>query len=104
MNPKKLLGKKIKQIRKQRGFTQEKLAEIIGMDSGYICKMEIGLHTPSLETLAKLSKALNTELADFLDFENLIEQDYKSKLIELINVLPKDKQKQLYKVARALEG
>ena len=103
MNPKELLGKKIQQIRKSRGFTQEKLAEIIEMDSGYICKMETGRHTPSLETLEKLANALKVELSEFLNFETLIEADYKTKLIELIEVLPKDKQRQLYNVARALE-
>ena len=104
MNPKELLGKKIQQIRKSRGFTQEKLAEIIEMDSGYICKMETGRHTPSLETLEKLANALKVELSEFLNFETLVEADYKSKLIELIEVLPKGKQRQLYNVARALEG
>lgn len=104
MNPKELLGKKIQQIRKSRGFTQEKLAEIIEMDSGYICKMETGRHTPSLETLEKLANALKVELSEFLNFETLVEADYKSKLIELIEILPKNKQRQLYNVARALEG
>lgn len=78
MNPKKLLGLKIKEIRKSRGFTQEKLAELISMDSGYICKMEIGLHAPSLDTLEKLAKVLNTELSEFLNFENITEQDYQT--------------------------
>lgn len=103
MNPKELLGKKIQQIRKSRGFTQEKLAEIIEMDSGYICKMETGRHTPSLETLEKLANALKVGLSEFLNFETLTETDYKTKLIELIEVLPKDRQRQLYYVARALE-
>ena len=94
MNPKELLGKKIQQIRKSRGFTQEKLAEIIEMDSGYICKMETGRHTPSLETLEKLANALKVELSEFLNFETLVEADYKSKLIELIEILPKNKQRQ----------
>ncbi len=104
MNPKELLGKKIQQIRKSRGFTQEKLAEIIEMDSGYICKMETGRHTPSIETLEKLAHALHVELSEFLNFDTLVEADYKTKLIELIEVLPKDRQRQLYKIARALEG
>ena len=104
MNPKELLGKKIQQIRKSRGFTQEKLAEIIEMDSGYICKMETGRHTPSIETLEKLANALHVELSEFLNFDTLIEADYKTKLFEIIEILPKDKQRQLYKVARALEG
>ena len=103
MNPKELLGKKIQQIRKSRGYTQEKLAEIIEMDSGYICKMETGRHTPSLETLEKLANALKVELSEFLNFETLTETDYKTKLIELIEVLPKDRQRQLYYVARVLE-
>ena len=106
MNPKELLGKKIQQIRKSRGFTQEKLAEIIEMDSGYICKMETGRHTPSLETLNKLSNALNVDMKEFLDFTSLenISIMFKTKenLLKLIDEMPPQNVSLLYNIAKSL--
>lgn len=39
-------GKRIRELRKRSGFTQEKLAEMIGMEPPNISKMENGLHFP----------------------------------------------------------
>ena len=39
MNTKELLGLRVKEFRKQKKLTQEKLAEIIGVDNGYISKL-----------------------------------------------------------------
>lgn len=103
MDTKKLLGLKIKQLRKNRKLTQEKLAEIMNVDSGYVCKMELGMHTPSLAMLERLAKALSTELNEFLIFDDLKQIDYSEKLHILIDSISKDKQKQLYKIARALD-
>jgi transcriptional regulator with XRE-family HTH domain len=49
---------KVKQFRKERGLTQEALAEKAGLSLGYIGRLEIGRHDPSLSTLVKLAKAL----------------------------------------------
>ena len=106
MNPKELLGKKIQQIRKSRGFTQEKLAEIIEMDSGYICKMETGRHTPSLETLEKLANALKVDMKEFLDFSSLqnatVMFQTKENLLKLINEMPSQNISLLYNIAKSL--
>ena len=42
MNIKKLLGKKIQKIRKTRGITQEKLAELVELDTSSISHIENG--------------------------------------------------------------
>ena len=51
MNTKELLGLKVKEIRRMRKITQEKLSEIIGVDNGYISKLEVGQNFPSIGTL-----------------------------------------------------
>jgi len=65
------LGKKIKELREKRGFTQEKLSEITGIDYKYIQKIE-GKNPPALkiDTLERLSKAFNISLSKLLDFKN----------------------------------
>ncbi len=68
-NNKKLLGKRIKQIRKNAGYTQEKLSELIGIETGSLSGIESGRSFPSLVTLEKIAKVLNVKLKTFFEFE-----------------------------------
>lgn len=67
---KQKFGKRIRELRKSNGLTQEKLAELIGMETPNVSKMENGLHFPQLENLKKLSLIFNIELKDLFDFEH----------------------------------
>ena len=95
MDNKKLLGKRIKEIRKNHGFTQEKLSELIGIETSSLSGIESGRFFPSLHILDKMSLVLDVELVEFfrfstvdipenLDFElqNLIiNRDEKDKIL-----------------------
>jgi len=65
---KERLGSRIKEIRKARGFSQEKLSEKVGIDAKHLSRIEVGGSFPALNTLAKLAEALNVELKDFFEF------------------------------------
>ena len=67
---KQLLAIRLKQIRKSRGLTQEKLAELIGRDTKHISKLEIAGSYPSIETLERIAAALNVELKDIFNFDD----------------------------------
>ena len=56
-NIKLLLGKRIKEIRKKRGYTQEKLAELADIEIPSLSNIENAKNYPNSETLEKLSKA-----------------------------------------------
>ncbi|MBE6542036.1 MAG: helix-turn-helix transcriptional regulator [Ruminococcaceae bacterium] len=58
-------GKRIKDARKRRGFTQEVLAEKVDMAPTYISDIERGIKTPSLNTLVDLIKELEVS-ADYV--------------------------------------
>ena len=62
MDPKKILGKRIQDYRKSKKMTQETLAEIIGIDTVSLSKIETGKNYPTAENLAKITQALNVEL------------------------------------------
>ena len=64
---KALIAKRIKQIRKSKGYTQEKLAELIGRDTKHISKLEIAGSYPSIETLERIASVLDVKLKDFFD-------------------------------------
>ncbi len=63
------LAKKVKQLRKRLGLTQEKLSEVSGIDYKYIQRIE-GKRPPNikLETIEKLAKTLKTTPSKLLDF------------------------------------
>ena len=52
------IGKHIRKARTARGMRQEDLAEIIGLSPVYVGMLERGEKTASLETLVKISNAL----------------------------------------------
>jgi transcriptional regulator with XRE-family HTH domain len=61
-----VLGAKIKELRKKKGFTLEQLAELIGSGKSYIWEIENkGVKRPSAEKLAAIAKALDVT-TDFL--------------------------------------
>ena len=58
-------GKRIKELRKKQKLTQERLAEILDVDSKTISRLEKGYYFTTYENLEKLSKALGVEIKDF---------------------------------------
>ena len=63
------LAKRIKSLREKRGCTQEKLAELTGLDYKYVQKIE-GKNPPAIriDTIEKLAKAFKTTCSKLLDF------------------------------------
>jgi transcriptional regulator with XRE-family HTH domain len=61
-------GKRLKELRKKRGLTQEKLSDLAEIDYKYLQKIE-GKNPPNvkLETIEKLAKTLKAKPADLLE-------------------------------------
>ena len=55
-------GQAIQRIRKERGMTQEQLAEITNVASNSISRIERGLLMPTLPTLSTFAMPLEPEL------------------------------------------
>lgn len=62
----KTIGKRVQKRRSEVGYTQEKLAEMIGISRAYMGFIEQGRNAPSLEVLQKIAKALKIPLKDLL--------------------------------------
>ena len=61
-----LLGKRVKELRMQKGFSQRKLADIMGKDHPAISLLENGKTNPSFWFLLELSNALEIDLNNLL--------------------------------------
>ncbi len=64
------LGNRIKKLRKEREYTQEKLAELAKIDYKYLQRIE-GKNPPALkiDTIEKIAIALGTTPKELLDFK-----------------------------------
>lgn len=61
--PKKL-GKRVQRRRKQLGYTQEDLAEMVKVSRAYIGYIEQGRNVPSVELLERLARVLKIPLRE----------------------------------------
>jgi len=52
------VGERIRKLRTERGLTQEKLAEQIGVARGSVARYEAGTYYPSQEVIVKLAAIL----------------------------------------------
>lgn len=68
MNFYKQLGKNIKERRKSLGYTQQQLADKMGLSLNFIGKIEVAFSKPSLDTLIELAEILETSVSDLTKF------------------------------------
>lgn len=59
----KELGRRIRSMRKEIGFTQEQLAGESGLDRSYVGGIERGQRNITFTVLCQISKALNVDVA-----------------------------------------
>ena len=102
MDIKKQLGKRIQLIRKSKCFTQEKLAELIGIEPPSLSYIETGKFWPSVETLQKLAEVLEVDVWEFYYFEMLSNRDM---ILELTKAMATDENltKIFYNLFKSLE-
>lgn len=96
------IGRRLKELRKERGFTQKALAAKVknGIDYTYIGKMERGEQLPSLKVLTGLADALSVHISHFF---------LEEATLRLLRVIPGEarrivKNERLWGLLRSLEG
>jgi transcriptional regulator with XRE-family HTH domain len=55
-------GERVQTLRKRKGISQEKFADLVGLDRTYISGIERGKRNPSLFALKNIADALDTTL------------------------------------------
>ncbi len=84
-----LLGAQIRRYRKEKGYTLERLAEILDVSTTFIGQIERARGIPSLETLVKIANALEAS-ADSLLFGDLNQRAGDAHFSERISALTSD--------------
>ncbi|MDA8089296.1 MAG: helix-turn-helix transcriptional regulator [Nitrospiraceae bacterium] len=100
-NTRKLLGARIKELRRARGFSQMQLAEKVDIDFKHLSRIEVGNSYPSMDTLEKITEMLGCELKDFFEFAPP-KQNPKREIIALLNEADPEKLNLIYKIMRAI--
>jgi transcriptional regulator with XRE-family HTH domain len=59
-------GKRVRELRLEKGMTQEQLAEAAGLHPTFISNVERGYRVPTIVTLLKLAKGLDVDPADLV--------------------------------------
>lgn len=64
----KLLGKNIRKYRKLKGYSQNKLGELVDMSREHIAKVETAKRTPSLDLIFLIAEKLEINDCDLFKF------------------------------------
>ena len=91
-------GTRIREIRLRHGFSQAQFAKVAGVSADTLSRLELGRHSPSLDTMVKLGAALDLSVIGLLkdDF------DVADELAELIRGLRAGDQHVAFAVVGAL--
>ena len=66
MKARKLLGKRIRELRKQAGLSMEALAVEAGVNDKYLGSIERGMQAATIDTIEKISAGLGVEVHELL--------------------------------------
>ena len=66
LNRRRVVGDRIRAARLQAHLSQEKLAELAGVDRQAVNRIELARASPTLDTLLRIADALDTPLADLV--------------------------------------
>lgn len=62
-----LLSNRLKEVRKNKGITQQQLAEKAGLHLTYVGHLELGKYHPTVYVMWKIAKALGVSLNELAD-------------------------------------
>ena len=101
---KKLFAKRLKEIRKSKGLTQDQVCDLTGLEVSNYSKMETGKIAPSmasLQRLINLADFVPNELFEYNHFDT--EENLDKKILEILENMTFSKKQVFYKILRSLE-
>lgn len=95
-----LVAVRIKEFRRIRSYSQEDLALKANLNPAYFGQVERGLKCPTIDTLYKISKALDVSLSDLVRVEAPTDysKSYSQRINDLLAQIPEKKHNQVFKI------
>lgn len=102
----KTLGKRIAQLRKQKGLNQEDFADISGKMINTISNIERGLSDPKVTTLMSIAKALDLPIEELFSEtkQPQITEELPSNIATILQILKKQDDKTLNVIKKQIEA
>ncbi len=69
------IGENIRKIREEKGFTQQQIADLVGMHRSNYSKVETAQRELSISALSKVAKFFEMSLDDLVNFEGNVPQE-----------------------------
>lgn len=91
---------RIKELRKMRGMTQTRLAELAGIDRTQLSKIETEREPANTRRLASIARALSVDVSDL--FSSFDASGEASAIIQIFETLPPESRQAVLAHARAL--
>lgn len=92
----KKIGALLKQLRREKGITQEQLAEILGVSGRTVSRWETGTNLPDLSILIQISEYYDVEIREILNGERRngnMEKELKETLLKVADYHAMEKKK-----------
>ena len=87
-----IFSRKLRENRRKCGFTQEKLAEIVGISTHYLAMLETARNFPTADTLERIISALEIPVYELFITDHspkeeleLLRQDIKNEINQTVN-------------------
>ena len=103
----RVLGQRIRNHRTAKGWSQEKLAELSGCHATYIGQLERGEKNATIESVSKISAALNVSLSrlfEKLDTEAEDAGNIPLWCYEFLSAKTKEEQEQIYRILLEMDN
>lgn len=99
-----VIGKRIQEIRKKCGLTQERLAEKLSVSVGYISQLERGITRVNLDTLSNISSELDCDIIYFLTDVTINDKNFlNDELAKIFNDMNSSQRKMLLEIAEIIK-
>lgn len=96
-----MIGNRIRDAREQKGLTQMKLAELVGMSTIAISNIEIGKSSPNLKNITIIAEILGVSIDKLVADKN--SDKYKEYIQEIVLKLNKMDENGLKHISRYID-
>lgn len=97
-----IVGRRIQELRRQKGFTQQQFSEIVGISTNYLSDLERGVSSPRMDKLVAIINALGCSADEV--FADVLENGYQvraSRLTDELAKLSPQEQKRAFAILEA---